>query len=71
MLGIADLTKVNPGEEVMNLGSAVNKNGNPIGQHPDESDEFYQEWLALHEKFNEPIMEMFKTINELFGDALK
>jgi len=72
VLNIADLTVLDGlGDTIRGLGSATDKNGNPLGRHPDDSEEFYQEWLALHEKFNEPIMEMFRTVNELFGDALK
>ena len=71
LLGIADLT-VSDGIHIHSLGSAVDKNGRPLGRNPNDSEDFYQSWLELYEKFNEPIMEMFDSIKELFGeDAFK
>jgi hypothetical protein len=69
VLGIADLTE-SVSLSSHSLGSAVDRNGNPLGKHKNDSEEFYREWLALYEKFNEPIMEMFETIHELFGKDL-
>ena len=53
------------------LGSAVDRDGKPLGRYSEESEERYQEWLALYIKHEEPILEMFDTIKEVFGDAFK
>ena len=72
VLRIADFTSATDPRQINSLSSTVDKYGQPLGRHPDDSEEFYQEWLSLHEKFNEPIMEMFDTIRDIFGDdALK
>ena len=51
--------------------SAVDKDGQPLSRHPDDSKEFYQKWLALYEQHYDEIMEMFETVREVFGDALQ
>ncbi len=67
VLSISDLTE-SEGLNSHSLGSAVDINGTPLGRHPNDSEQFYAEWLSLHEKFNEPIMDMFDTVKELFGE---
>ena len=71
VLNIAEMPEL-VGEPVNSLGSTVDNHGQPLNRHSNDSEEFYQEWLRLHEKFNNPITEMFSTIKELFGeDAFK
>ena len=49
-------------------GSAVDSNGKPLDRHPEDSEEYYQKWLALYEQYNEPIIELFDHIKEIFGE---
>ena len=71
LLSIADLT-VSDGMYINSHSKYVDRNGQPLGPHPKESEGSYESWLELYEKFNEPIMEMFDSIKELFGeDAFK
>jgi hypothetical protein len=35
-------------ERTIMMGSAVDRDGQPAARHPDDSEEFYQEWLVLH-----------------------
>lgn len=51
--------------------SIVDKNGQPLGRHSSDTEESYQKWLALYEKYNPQITEMFATVNDMFGDALR
>ena len=54
------------------LGSAVNKNGQPLGRNPRDSEAFYTQWLALYDKHYYEAMEMLKYFKEFFGeDALR
>jgi len=63
------------GEIVDNMtyldSSAVDKNGQPLGKHPNDSEEFYQRWLMKYEKYYEQVMELFATVNDMYGDILK
>jgi len=33
-------------------------NGNPLGRNPNDTEEFYEEWLKLYEKHYDEIMAM-------------
>jgi len=59
------------GNQTNMLGSIVDKDGQPLGKNPNDSEEFYQEWLELYEKYYEQIMDLFAVTKEMFGDVLK
>jgi len=67
-LALSDLTSESSATHIHALASAVDRNGRPLGRHPGDSEEFYQQWLALHEKFYEPIMQLFDDIKDFFGE---
>jgi hypothetical protein len=50
------------------FGSAVDKYGQPLERHPNDTQERYQMWLTMHDKFNDSIMEMFDDIIKMFGE---
>jgi transcriptional regulator with XRE-family HTH domain len=50
------------------IGSAVDRNGQPLGRHPDDAIEFYQEWLALYEEQYDEIMKLFADMKVIFGE---
>jgi hypothetical protein len=52
------------------MGSAVDRNGQPLGRHPNDSEEFYQEWLLLYERFNEDVMELIDYFKVFFGEVI-
>jgi len=56
------------GENPYSLGSAVDRNGQPLGRHPDDSKEFYQEWLLLYDRFYDDAMELIDYFKEFFGE---
>lgn len=68
VLRLGYVTSTDTGVDIYTLGSAVDRNGQPLGRHPEDSEEFYQEWLTLHEKLYEPIMKFFGDIKEFFGE---
>ncbi|MCL2253163.1 MAG: hypothetical protein FWC09_01840 [Lachnospiraceae bacterium] len=49
-------------------GSAVDKNGNPLGRNPKNSEASYERWLLLYDTYYEQIMEMFEIFREVFGE---
>ena len=73
-LSIADLTTVKDvNSPVSPRHSIVDKNGQPLERPARQTEKEHQEWLALYEKFEDEIVELFETINssEYFGDALR
>ena len=50
------------------FGSAVDRNGQPLGKNPEDSEENYLYWLELYDKYNDLIMKMFKDMKEIFGE---
>jgi len=52
------------------LGSAVDMNGKPLDRHPNDSEEFYEEWLRLYEKHYDEIMAMVAYFKDFFGEDL-
>ena len=48
------------------MTGTVDKNGNPIGRAPFNQN--FMEWYWEHE---DDVMAMFKTVHEVFGDALR
>jgi len=52
------------------FGSAVDRYGQPLGKHPDDSEEDYLYWLKLYEKFNVQIMDMFRSMKDFFGEEM-
>jgi hypothetical protein len=67
-LSLADMTYTSVGDIININSSPVDKSGNPIGRHHLDTEEKHQEWLALYEKFHEPIIDLFDHIKELFGE---
>jgi len=57
-------------ENSYNLGSAVDRSGQPLGRHPDDSEEFYQEWLLLYDRFYDEAMELIDYFKEFFGEEV-
>ena len=50
------------------FGSAVDRNGQPLGKHPEDSEENYLLWLELYEEYYEAIMKLFNDMKEFFGE---
>jgi transcriptional regulator with XRE-family HTH domain len=74
VLGIVDFNAKEYDEysgefNTVRIGSAVDKYGQPVGRHLDDTPERYQMWLTMHDKFNDSIMEMFDDIKEIFGEG--
>ena len=51
------------------MGAAVDRDGTPLGRHPEDREEFYQKWLGLYSDLNEPIMELIAHIKDVFGEG--
>lgn len=72
VLNISDLSVLNGNSAPERIiGMAVDKDGKPLG-HPrnDTESELYQEWLAMYNKFNGPIMEFFQKVKEIYGEEV-
>jgi hypothetical protein len=74
VLGISDLSEAYTSygsnihvSNIHELGSSVDKTGQPLGRHPDDSEDFYNEWLALYEQFKVPISTLFDDVILFFG----
>jgi len=52
------------------LGSAVDINGRPLGRHPDDSEEFYEQWLSLYDKHYDEAMGIIRYMRDFFGEDL-
>jgi transcriptional regulator with XRE-family HTH domain len=62
--------KVTTAGHTHSFSSAVDVNGKPLGRHPDDSEEFYEEWLRLYEKYYDEIMAMILYFKDFFGEDL-
>ncbi|MCL2253161.1 MAG: hypothetical protein FWC09_01830 [Lachnospiraceae bacterium] len=71
VLRLGEFTEDNNHKSIHSYGSAVDRNGNPLDKHPDDIDEWYQEWLRLYEKYQDQIMELFVVLKETYGDTLQ
>ena len=68
-LGLGNVVLSSTGGIIANThGSATDRDGNVLPRHPEDSEEFYQNWLDMYEQYNEEIIDMFSTAKSVFGD---
>jgi hypothetical protein len=56
------------GVSSVSFGSAVDRNGRPLGRHPNDEEESYSNWLVMYEERYENIMRHFRDMKEIFGE---
>ncbi|MDR2547306.1 MAG: hypothetical protein LBC96_07340 [Lachnospiraceae bacterium] len=71
VLRIGEYEIVNNSKFIHMLSSAVDKTGTPIGRHPDDSEDFYESWLLLYDKYHLEIIDLFETTKDIYGDLLQ
>ena len=70
-LGITDFNEVIINEDgwgVIRRASAVDMYGEPLRKHPKDTDEFYNKWLELHNRYYNTIKKLFYDMKEYFGE---
>ena len=50
------------------VGSAVDRDGRPLGRHPEDAEETYEEWLSRYDEYQDSVIELIDHINDLFGE---
>jgi len=50
------------------LNAHVDRYGQPLGRSPDNSEEFYEKWLSLYERYYDEAMEMIAYFTAFFGE---
>ncbi|MCL2253162.1 MAG: hypothetical protein FWC09_01835 [Lachnospiraceae bacterium] len=71
VLSLGEIIKNQTNTSMHSYGSEVDNTGKPVGKYPKDTEESYQEWLRLYEKYHAQIIELFVILKETYGDTLQ